>query len=483
MAGDSMTPVSLLHHLFKSFCPENAALVSGEGEVLFLRSNDPLAYGTLGHAAQTVIKYLPLKTGEVALLNDPYSGGTTLNEYTFVSKIFENTTTSIWLALREKKAPSTIIGKTIEEEGLRIPPTPIFQGGQLNQFILDAMKAHPLFPPHLDTWIAEVCKKLETHRHSFNRVVEAQKNLLSKNNLKDYVARSAKIVREKIGESSSGETRVEIILDSKEMIRLHMDIHEGLVKMDFGGTTTSQNRFLTESATYGICLEALSRFYEFNDFINTGSFSILQITKPTQCLLNAKYPASLSLGALSVKSALQSAISLALSQIHLKKQRALCAFCPVELEVKTQDAEMLYLRLPGGAGARPEETENSSAALNQPFPEDFAIEKWERKAGIRLVRLDYRNESAQAKSQQGGRGLNLEIQALQDVQVQWRTDFTQARSKVAKNASASTSQSNAVLLHEGDQEKPQAPTGMIQLRAGTSMIFRSGSGGSWGSAN
>jgi N-methylhydantoinase B/oxoprolinase/acetone carboxylase alpha subunit len=57
---------------------ESAACITNEGEVLDVKYETLADIGTLGTAATTITKYFPLKMGDVVILNDPYSGGTTL---------------------------------------------------------------------------------------------------------------------------------------------------------------------------------------------------------------------------------------------------------------------------------------------------------------------------------------------------------------------------------------------------------------------
>lgn len=470
---------SLLSHFLNLFCPDDAALITGEGNVLFLNSAKPMNYGTLGLAAQSVIKYVPLKLGEIALLNDPSSGGTVLGEFTFVMKIYDTGGVSLWLAQRKTLQRSFVSGKSIEEEGLRIPPTPIFQNGQLNEIILGAMQGHPLCPPDLKNQVTRECAQLQSLKQSFTRTVERLKIPLSKTAIQDYLDRCSRWAHEKVQEASTGDARVEVHLDDKELIRLHMDIHDGLVKMDFGGTSNSTKRFLTEAATYGVCFEALSRFYRLKKHTNAGSFTILQVTKPSQCLLNAKYPAPMSTGSLSVKAGLQAAISSALSQIHLKNQRALCAFAPVEIEVSEAGGNSRMLSLPGGGGGKPDEKESFHFSGDRNFQGTFGVEEWERHLPLKIIRLDYRNSGKGKGAHNGGRGLILKMEAREDMDVKWRTDLTKHRIKPAKNCSAGDISEISAQNSDGEAEALPA-MGHLKWKKGSILIFASGSGGGWG---
>ncbi|MFN7262917.1 MAG: hydantoinase B/oxoprolinase family protein, partial [Pseudobdellovibrionaceae bacterium] len=62
---------------------DSSALLGPDHQTLGLRYETLADIGTLGVAAQTVVKYFSLEEGDVVLLNDPYSGGSTLSMMTF----------------------------------------------------------------------------------------------------------------------------------------------------------------------------------------------------------------------------------------------------------------------------------------------------------------------------------------------------------------------------------------------------------------
>lgn len=469
--------MNLLNHALHLFCPPDSAIVTSEGEVLHLRSSDPLDYATLGAAAQSVARYCPLKVGDVALLNDPSSGGVRLGDMTFVTKLYDDAGTVLWLARRRNFSSRLISGKSIEEEGVRIPPTAIFQNGQLNEVILGAMQGHPLCPPDLHRGAEEVCAETVQQVGAFKRLIARHKVVLTKNSLKAYLDQSTRWAHEKIQEASSGDARAEIYLDDKEMIRLHLDVHDGWVKMDFGGTTNSTKRFLTENATYGVCFEAVARFYHLKKHLNSGSFSVLQVTKPSQCLLNAKYPAPMNEGASGVKAALQTLIAGALAQIHTKAPQALGAFASIELDV-LRDQTRLSVNLPGGAGGKPDEKENFFFAADQKFASGFSVEKWERQLPLRVLRLDYRNSARGNAAHNGGRGLILKMEALQDLQLRWRTDLTAQRPKPVRNSIGGDA--GEIHWQKSETSAEAMPTrGQTEWKKNSVLVVSTGNGSGW----
>ena len=82
-----------------------------------------------------------LNEGDVILLNDPYAGGTHLNDVTIIYPIFRDGRLIFFPAVRAHWAdvggmvPGSMSGKATEiyQEGIRIPPLKIFEAGKTNR--------------------------------------------------------------------------------------------------------------------------------------------------------------------------------------------------------------------------------------------------------------------------------------------------------------------------------------------------------------
>ena len=82
-----------------------------------------------------------LAPGDVILLNDPYRGGTHLNDVTLIYPVFEDGRLILFPAVREHWAdvggmvPGSLSGEATEiyQEGMRIPPIKIVERGTLNR--------------------------------------------------------------------------------------------------------------------------------------------------------------------------------------------------------------------------------------------------------------------------------------------------------------------------------------------------------------
>ncbi len=95
-----------------------------------------------------------LAPGDVILSNDPYTGGTHLNDVTVIFPVFQDGKLVFFPAVRAHWAdvggmvPGSMSGKATEiyQEGVRIPPIKILEGGRMNEAALDLLLSNMRVP-------------------------------------------------------------------------------------------------------------------------------------------------------------------------------------------------------------------------------------------------------------------------------------------------------------------------------------------------
>ena len=88
-----------------------------------------------------------LKPGDVILMNDPYRGGTHLNDVTIIYPVFVDGKLVFFPAVREHWAdvggavPGSMSGTATEiyQEGIRIPPVKVVEQGRINQPLMEVL--------------------------------------------------------------------------------------------------------------------------------------------------------------------------------------------------------------------------------------------------------------------------------------------------------------------------------------------------------
>jgi N-methylhydantoinase B len=95
-----------------------------------------------------------LKPGDAILVNDPYSGGTHLNDVTVIYPVFKDGRLIFFPAVRAHwsdvggMVPGSMSGKATEiyQEGIRIPPLKIMEGGVRSEAVVDLLLANMRVP-------------------------------------------------------------------------------------------------------------------------------------------------------------------------------------------------------------------------------------------------------------------------------------------------------------------------------------------------
>ncbi len=121
----------------------SCAVFDSEGQLLAQAAHIPVHLGAMPESVRAVESLAPWTPGDVAVLNDPYLGGTHLPDVTMVSPVFANSA-SIgrgpigFVASRAHQADiggmapgSMPVAAELVQEGLIIPPVRLHRGGEL----------------------------------------------------------------------------------------------------------------------------------------------------------------------------------------------------------------------------------------------------------------------------------------------------------------------------------------------------------------
>lgn len=420
---------------------KSAALLTRDGDVLHAKSDLGFEVTGFKNISESSLKYIALKPGEILITNDPYSGGSFLHRYSFLMPLSrpEGTHPGLLLCIRREFAAGLNLSDKLDNEGLRIPPTPIFQNGQLIAPIIEAMSMHPHCPEGFKAWLQEIVSDLGETYKKWQRTEKNCKLSWSANEIKKFLSFAKNHASEKIQEKAQGEGRAEVRLDSGEVIKLHLEVSDGLIKADFSSTTAGIKTHIPDLAALGACYEGVAQFYDLNCMRNSSTFSILQVTKPSGCFLNAKYPSSTHRGLHTGVAAVRTAMALALRQIVKSSQPLL-----------TENEAVLDLSFP-------DQKHWLSTWSTKICCEDVSLERIESQYPVQFVRIEKNSEKMH---------LELEFKTLMPCQMRWLMDFTKHDLKTPKGLKAPEATKLEVLSANGTWS-PMSGQGGMDLTPGT----------------
>ncbi|MCS6890933.1 MAG: hydantoinase B/oxoprolinase family protein [Rhodovarius sp.] len=134
----------------------SVALCSAEGALVAQADHIPVHVGALGFAVEAVLaRFAEIRPGDVFLLNDPYHGGSHLPDLTIVLPVFAEDGARCFFSV--VRAHITDVGGAthggynpeateIWQEGIRIPPIRLGEGGALREDLLAMLCANTRIP-------------------------------------------------------------------------------------------------------------------------------------------------------------------------------------------------------------------------------------------------------------------------------------------------------------------------------------------------
>ncbi len=133
----------------------SSAVFSAECDLIAMGDDMPVHLGSMPMSVAAVLADLRLAPGDVALLNDPYRGGTHLPDITMVAPVFlpGRTRAAFYVANRAHHAdvggmyPGSMGPcREIAQEGIRIPPVKLMRGGKMDAQLLAMILANVRTP-------------------------------------------------------------------------------------------------------------------------------------------------------------------------------------------------------------------------------------------------------------------------------------------------------------------------------------------------
>src|SRR4051812_36326696 len=124
----------------------SCAIYDSKGETIAMGDHMPVHLGAMPLSVRHVLDAFRLGPGDVAIVNDPFRGGTHLPDITAVSGVFlgAGRKPAFYVASRAHHADvggmspgSMPLAREIYQEGLRIPPLLLIEGGEMRRDVLE----------------------------------------------------------------------------------------------------------------------------------------------------------------------------------------------------------------------------------------------------------------------------------------------------------------------------------------------------------
>ena len=372
--------------------------------------------------------------GDVFLHNDPYTGGTHLNDVAMIYPVFIEGELLVFPVVRAHwgdvggMSPGSLSGQVTEiyQEGIRIPPIKVFERGRPNDAALEVIFGNVRVPGDRE---GDFRAMLGTCRKAAERV-EALATRYGRREVSRIVTelldRAEARMVSRIRELPAGDYRYEAYLeggrDRLEPLRVHatVSIRGDAITVDLTGTApqtagpTNVGPAMAPTGAFTI----LKSFLDPGGDINSGAFRPLSVITPEGTIVNARRPAPCG-GMVEVKYCVESAVMGALSQAMAGKVTGDLKgggnHCYVGgHDPRTGDTFIFYEYPAGGTGAF--DGGDGSNAVRAFTESDITsiqpVEAIEQKYPLRVERCALRPDSGGHGRWRGGLGLVREVRLL-----------------------------------------------------------------------
>ncbi len=501
----------------------SCAVFDAAAEVIAMGDHMPVHLGSMPMSVRAAIERLELGPGDVAMLNDPFFGGTHLPDITLVAPFYfelresarsvaptPNRKPDFYVASRAHHADvgGTFAGsrglcREIYQEGLRIPPVKLVRAGVMDRDVL-ALVLHNVRTPderqgdlgaqiaacHTGAArLAEIC-----NRYGLARVGAAAAGLL------DY---SEQMMRAFLAAVPSGVYRAEDFLDSDGVndkpLRIAAEITfqqhqrarpDALVTVDFTGTDPQVEGSINavEAITWSAC------FYVFRCLLaedvpaTAGLMRPVRVIAPEGTVVNARPPAAVAGGNVETSQRIVDVLLRALAAALPDRIPAAASGTMNNLTIggmfPQDDARggepfAYYETIAGGMGARPGKSGVSGVHTHMTNSLNTPAEALEYAYPFRVRRYSFRPNSGGDGKFRGGDGIIREIEVLTDAEVTLLSDRRKTQPYGLSGGKAGASGSGDILRNNGTRE-PLAGKASVRLKKGERVRIETPGGGGWG---
>lgn len=479
----------------------SCAVFDAAGQMVAQAAHIPVHLGAMPLSVQAAVEALDFAPGDVAILNDPYRGGTHLPDITLVTPVFlpDKARPFAFVASRAHHADvggvspgSMPIATELIQEGIVIPPLKLVEGGRVNQGLLDLLLANVRTPEERR---GDLRAQLAANATGVRRLLELVARYGSSEvhaQMEALLAYAERLTRRLLAGLPPGVYRFQDHLDDDGvdpepvLIAVTIAVEGETATVDFTGT--SPQRRGSVNAVYAITLSAV--LYAFRCLLgedvptNSGCLRPIRVIAPEGTVVNARPPAAVAGGNVETSQRITDVLLGALAQAAPDRVPAASQGTMNNLTIGGWDPRhgrpfTYYETIGGGMGARPGRDGADAIHTHMTNTLNTPVEALEYAYPLRVQRYEVRRGSGGAGRWRGGDGIRRDIELLADAQVTILSERRVFAPYGLAGGQPGQPGRNALLRSGVEQALPGKVT--LPARAGDVVRIETPGGGGWGS--
>lgn len=415
----------------------SCAVFDGRGRLAAQAAHIPVHLGSTPLSVRAALASVPMGPGDVAVLNDPFAGGTHLPDVTVVAPVFLPGARRPFAYVANRAhhadiggmAPGSMpLATEIFQEGLRLPPVRLIAGGRPVADVLALFLANTRVPAEREGDLMAQWAALQVGADRLRALAAGDGVGALTRQMTALQRYSARLMRATLRRLPAGTYRAADVLDDDGVgaIRLRIavciTIGRGRARVDFAGSASqtrgpvNANLPVTRSAVLYVFTALAAEDIPANE----GLANPLTIVAPEGSIVNAHYPAAVAGGNVETSQRIVDVLLRALAGAAPDRIPAASAGSMNNVAVGGQVGERAfayYETLAGGAGGGPNHPGASAVHTHMTNTMNTPIEALEAYYPLRVRRYALRPGSGGRGRHPGGEGLVREIEFLAPAQV------------------------------------------------------------------
>ena len=477
------------------------AVFDAAGEVLAMGDHMPVHLGSMPMSVGAVLRAFQLGAGDVALLNDPYAGGTHLPDLTMVMPVFaENSSRPLFYVANRAHhadvggahAGSMGLSREIFEEGLRIPPVRIMEKGRIARDVMAVLLANVRTPRERE---GDLTAQIASCRIGERRLMALAAKYGNRElaaygrHLLDYTAR---MMAATIASIPDGTYRGEDFLDddgiSNRPLRIAVKIWIRGTKAEVDFTGSAPQCAGSVNAVAAITQSAV--FYVFRCLLDeqvpatSGLMRAIRVIAPPGTIVNALPPAAVAGGNVETSQRIVDALLKALARAIPSRIPAASQGTMNNLTFGGKDwrrggeSFAYYETIAGGTGGGSGHPGNRATHSHMTNTLNTPTEVLEHVYPVRVHRYALRKGSGGTGKFLGGDGIVREIEILTEVQAGILSDRRKMAPYGLAGGGPGRSGKNTLMIRGKERKLPSKCS--FHAPAGAILKIETPGGGGWG---
>ena len=413
----------------------SCALMSADGrQVAQGLADHPIHIFAVPYSTQQVVAKFQgdINEGDLFLHNDPYTGGTHLNDVLMLHPVFFDGALSMFAAMRchwndvGGMTPGSLSGRVNEiiQEGIRIEPTKICDRGTMNEpfmnLLFNNMRARSERLGDFNAMIG-TGRKAEEHMQRLYKRFGA--GLLG--GVEELIVRSERLLRARIAERPDGDYYAEGYIESDGanpdplVVKLKLTVAGDEIVADFAGTSAQTNG--PTNCGPAMALNAVGTivksFLDPKTPINQGSFNPITVISEEGSFINARNDAPCG-GMAECKFLIDSVVASAMGKVAPEMTVGDLKGGANHVIISGSDprgSNYIHYEWPAGGTGASDGTDGSNAVRSYnegDFNSIQSVEMVEGQFPLRIERCEIRDGMCGDGEFRGGFGLRRDVRIL-----------------------------------------------------------------------